>query len=75
MEACNGEFTRSVLGTMKIGIILPTRGFLFTEVLEGIEKNRKGYETKLFTSSNLPIPEAQNTLINQALADHFITHL
>src|SRR3990167_8392426 len=58
-----------------IGIILPTRGLLFSEVLEGVEKNRKNYETELFISSNLPIPEAQNHLVAQALANSSITHL
>mgnify|MGYP001595506588 CR=1 FL=1 len=58
-----------------IGIILPTRGLIFSEVLQGVEENRKNYETELFISSNLPIPEAQNYLVAQALANSSITHL
>lgn len=60
-----------------IGIILPTRGLLFTEVLEGIEKERSlvNEKTILFTTYNKPIPVAQNYLVEKALKNSEISHL
>lgn len=54
---------------MKIGICVPTRGLVFSQVIEGIEKERQNYETKLYISDHLPIPEGHNSLAIQALGD------
>ena len=58
-----------------IAIILPTRGFVFAEVLEGIEENRKNYETELYTTYNKAIPEAQNYLVELALKNSEVSHI
>lgn len=58
---------------MNIGIILTTRGFVFTEVMQSLLKELEGYEYEIFMSHNLPIPECQNTLIEKALLGDF-TH-
>ena len=52
-----------------IGIVLPTRGMIFSKTLEAIERERKGYETTLYISNNLPIPEGHNELCLKALRD------
>jgi hypothetical protein len=54
---------------MRINVVLPSRGLVFTEVLEELEKMRSAYPIKVFFSHNLPIPEAQNELVNKALKD------
>lgn len=54
---------------MKIGIILPTRGLVFTRVIQAIEEYRKDFEIKAYFSHNLPIPEGHNALTKQALEE------
>lgn len=54
---------------MKIGIILPTRGLVFTRVEEEIEKLRKQYDIEVYRSNSLPIPEGHNHLTEKALGD------
>lgn len=53
----------------KIGIILPTRGMVFTRVEEEIEKLRKDYDIEVYRSHDLPIPEGHNYLTEKALGD------
>ena len=50
-----------------IGIILPSRGYIFTEVLESIETMRKRWGIALYMSHNLPVPQAFNELTKKAL--------
>lgn len=53
---------------MKIAVILPTRGMVFTLVEHAIECMRLSQEGVLiFRSWDLGIPEAQNTLVDEAL--------
>ena len=52
---------------MKIAIILPTRGLVFTKVEMAIEKMREEYDIVVFRSWNKNIPDAQNALVKQAL--------
>ena len=54
---------------MKIGIIVPTRGLVYSRVIEALEEERKGYETKIYISHNLPIPVGHNNLTKAALRD------
>lgn len=53
---------------MKIGIILPTRGLVFTQVEQAIEEIRTP-ETNVYRSRDLPIPDGHNSLARQALSD------
>lgn len=53
----------------KIGIVLPTRGLVFTRVEEAIEGFRKDYDITVYRSWDLPIPEGHNTLTEKALAE------
>ena len=52
-----------------IGIVLCTRGLVFTETEIAISKNLSKYNHKIYRSFNLTIPECQNALTEQALAD------
>lgn len=52
-----------------IGVILATRGFVFTEVENAIDRNLEGVPHKIYRSFNLPIPDCQNYLVDQAIKD------
>ena len=60
-----------------IGIILPTRGLVFTKVEEAIERERNSTweKTKVFRSHSLKIPDAYNILVEEALEEKDLTHL
>jgi len=53
----------------KIGIVLPTRGLVFTRVEQAIEPFRKKHDITVYRSYDLPIPEGHNRLTEEALAD------
>lgn len=52
-----------------LGVILPTRGLVFTEVEMALSKNLEGWDYKIYRSSNLKIPECENQLVEEALRD------
>lgn len=54
---------------MKLGIIIPTRGMVFTKTMQAVEEIRNGYNTKIYFSSDLPIPDGHNQTTQQALKD------
>jgi hypothetical protein len=55
---------------MKIGIVLPTRGLVFTAVEQAIEREREGKLVKVYRRSAVsPIPDNHNYLTEEALAD------
>src|SRR3990167_7941591 len=58
-----------------IGVILASRGLIFTEVEIAIEQIRQKQNIQVFRSYNLPIPDAQNTLIAEALKNTSIHKL
>jgi hypothetical protein len=53
---------------MKIAVVLPTRGIVFAEVEQQIEKMRLAHDIFVFRSWDKGIPDAQNYLVAQALA-------
>jgi hypothetical protein len=53
-----------------IGVILPTRGLVFTEVEDAIDRELEGYPYKIYRSFTLPIPDCQNELVEKALAEY-----
>lgn len=53
----------------KLGVILATRGLVFTEVEMAIEENLRGFNYRVYRSFNLKIPDCQNVLAEQALKD------
>lgn len=59
-----------------IGIVIPTRGLIFTKVLSALEEIRQSHHTKVYYSDSLPIPAGHNELVRQALEDgatHILT--
>lgn len=54
---------------MLIGILIPTRGLIFTRGMEAIERERVGKDVKVYFSHDLPIPDGHNQLAKQALED------
>lgn len=54
---------------VKIGVVIPTRGLIFTRVLEALEEQRKDYDITVYYSYSLPIPQGHNDLCEKALRD------
>jgi hypothetical protein len=52
---------------MKIGVVLPTRGLVYTKVEQAIEEMGSGI--RVYRSWNLPIPDGHNQLAKQALEE------
>lgn len=60
---------------MKIAIILPSRGLMFSQTAEEILANVKGLPHQFFFSHRRPIPDCFEEPTNKALADGEVTHL
>lgn len=52
-----------------IGVILPTRGLVYTRVEEALENFRKDHDLRVYRSHDMPIPDGHNYLTQQALRD------
>lgn len=60
---------------MKIGVIFPSRGLMFSQTGEELLANLKGYDYKIYFSHKRPIPECFEFPTESALMDREITHL
>lgn len=60
---------------MKVAVILPSRGLMFSKTAEEILANLKDIPHKFFFAHKLPIPDCFEKPTNQALLDEEITHL
>ena len=60
---------------MKVGIILPSRGLLFSRTAEEIHANHQTVPSKFFFAHKRPLPQCFEEPTLQALADETITHL
>lgn len=60
---------------MKVGIILPSRGLIFSRTADEIVQNHKDIYSKIFFSHKRPIPECFEEPTQKALKDKTITHL
>lgn len=60
---------------MKIGVILPSRGLIFSRTAEEILNNLKKVPHKIYFAHKRPIPECFNEPLEEALADKDITHI
>jgi len=60
---------------MKIAVILPSRGLIFSQTAEEILNNLKGIPHKIYFSHKKPIPECFETPTALALKDKDITHI
>lgn len=61
--------------SVKVGVILPSRGLIFSATAEEILKNLKDIPHKFFFSHGNPIPDCFNLPTQRALKDKTITHL
>lgn len=60
---------------MKVAVILPSRGLIFSQTADELLRNLKGVPHKFFFSHRRPIPECFESPANRALLDDSITHL
>lgn len=65
---------------MKVGIILPSRGLIFSETADEILQNvktvrKEGWDVRFFFSHGQPIPQCFEKPTQRALLDQSITHL
>lgn len=63
------------MSSEKVGIILPSRGLIFSRTAEEIVRNVRGMNYKIFFAHKLPIPMCFEVPTQQALADETISHL
>ena len=52
-----------------IGVILPSRGLMFAEVIESLFDNLQGYDYRVYPAIGLRIPDCENVPVEKALAD------
>lgn len=60
---------------IKVGIILPSRGLIFSQTADEIIQNTKNIPRRFFFSHRQPIPQCFEKPTNKALLDDSITHL
>lgn len=60
---------------VKVAVIVPSRGLMFSKTAEEIVNNVKGVPHKFFFSHKRPIPECFEIPTEEALADPEVTHL
>ena len=60
---------------IKVGVILPSRGLMFSKTAEELLNNLKGIPHKIYFAHKMTIPECFEIPTNQALDNGTITHL
>lgn len=60
---------------MKVAVILPSRGLIFSQTADEILQNLKNLPHKFFFSHKRPVPACFEIPVTQALEDESITHL
>jgi len=60
---------------IKIGVIYPSRGLVFSQSADELLQNLKGYLHKIYFAHKLPIPACFENPVNLALDDPTITHI
>lgn len=63
------------LSKVKVGVILPSRGLMFSKTADELLQNLKGINHRFFFAHKLPIPDCFEIPTNLALQDESITHL
>ena len=61
--------------SVKIGVIFPSRGLVFSRTAQELLENLEGYDYEIFFSHGRPIPECFETPLQIALFDKNITHI
>lgn len=60
---------------MKVAVILPSRGLIFSQTAEEVLTNLKGIDHKIFFAHKLPIPNCFEVPVSKALEDPSFTHI
>lgn len=60
---------------MKIAVILPSRGLMFSQTADEILQNLKGVPHRFFFAHRKPLPDCFEEPVNLALEDPEVTHL
>lgn len=60
---------------MKVAVILPSRGLIFSQTADEVLQNVRDIPHRFFFSHRRPIPECFESPVNRALLDESITHL
>lgn len=60
---------------MKIAVCVPSRGTIYSQTVEEVLREVKGFDYEIFWSHANPIPDCFNIITKQALADKDVTHL
>lgn len=60
---------------MKIGVVYPSRGLVFSESFEELLRELKPFDHKIFFAHGRPIPQCFNEPLEKALDDDSITHI
>lgn len=60
---------------MRIGVVLPSRGLLFSESFEELLRELKPFDHQIFFAHGKPIPECFNEPLERALANEKVTHV
>jgi len=60
---------------MKIAVVLPSRGLIFSQTADELLQNLEGYDYEIFFAHGLPIPDCFEKPLERALGDdRFFTH-
>lgn len=60
---------------MKLAVILPSRGLLFSESFEELLRELEPFDYKIYFAHGLPIPDCFNVPLERALKDKTNTHI
>lgn len=59
----------------KLGIVIPSRGLMFSRTAEEIERETRGMHRKFYFAHGKPIPKCFESPVNKALCDFDNTHV
>lgn len=60
---------------MKVGVIFPSRGLVFSRTAEELLENLRGVPHRIFFAHGKPIPACFNEPLEEALKDESLTHI
>lgn len=60
---------------MRLAVVLPSRGLLFSESFEELLRELKPFDYKIYFAHGKPIPDCFNIPIERALEDERVTHI
>jgi hypothetical protein len=64
-----------MLAMPKIAVCIPSRGLVFSKLMESVVNNIKDYDFSLHMAHNISIPNCMNFPVEEALEDKDVTHI